>query len=471
MATLAPPASGPAVGPRPAAAGPGAAAAQLFPGCCSARRSPSCSSSPATRWCGWSSSRSRSTAGRRCSASRRSSSGSTTTRAVLTDPQFWRVLARSVVFCGVNVALTMVLGMLVALLMTRLGKGMRLLVTVGLLLAWAMPALTAIVIWGWMFDTQYGVVNWRAHRSSGMDYGGHSWLLNPLSFFVVATLVVVWRRVPFVAFTLYAGLTQVPGDVLEAAQLDGASASAAVPAHHGAVHQADPADRHVLPVIWDLRVFTQIFALQDSGGITREDEHDRRLHLPGRCRAGPLRHRQRDRRDHGGDHAGRVVRLRAPDRASGGRCEHRHRLARPGRRRARSGHRLGCATGAGAPRGKAARRTACPAAALALPGEPRRGRGLRVLGLPGLLDGQHVVPAQQPDPQRRTRRSSRRRPTLDNYRHGDVRATSQFPFPTRCGTSLMVTVSHGRRRAGVRSARRAGGDPVPVPRPARASSS
>ena len=67
-------------------------------------------------------------------------------RAVLTDPNFWTVLARSAVFCVVNVAITMVLGMLVALLLTKLGKIMRLTVTVGLLLAWAMPALTAIVI-------------------------------------------------------------------------------------------------------------------------------------------------------------------------------------------------------------------------------------------------------------------------------------------------------------------------------------
>ncbi len=54
---------------------------------------------------------------------------------VLTDPQFWAVLARSVAFCAVNVALTMVLGMLVALLLTRLGTVRRLVVTVGLLLA------------------------------------------------------------------------------------------------------------------------------------------------------------------------------------------------------------------------------------------------------------------------------------------------------------------------------------------------
>jgi N,N'-diacetylchitobiose transport system permease protein len=188
-------------------------------------------------------------------------------RAVLTDPQFWTVLLRSAVFCLVNVALTMALGMLVALLLTRLGRAMRLLVTIGLLLAWAMPALTSIVIWSWMFDTQYGVVNWLLTHL-GVDYAGHSWLIDPLSFFAVATLVITWQSVPFVAFTLYAALTTVPDDVLEAAQLDGASSwqrfrLVVVPFIRPILLIVT-----VLQVIWDLRVFTQIFALQDSGGIT-----------------------------------------------------------------------------------------------------------------------------------------------------------------------------------------------------------
>jgi N,N'-diacetylchitobiose transport system permease protein len=190
-------------------------------------------------------------------------------RAVLTDRVFWDVLQRSVLFCAANVVLTMTLGMLVALLITRLGRGMRLLVTVGLLLAWAMPALTAIVIWVWMFDSQYGVVN-SVLTSLGLDFAGHSWLIDPLSFFGVATLVITWQSVPFVAFTLYAALTQVPEDVMEAAQLDGATAwqrfrLVIVPFIRPVLLIVT-----VLQVIWDLRVFTQIFALQDSGGIAEK---------------------------------------------------------------------------------------------------------------------------------------------------------------------------------------------------------
>ncbi len=188
-------------------------------------------------------------------------------REILTDEMFWRVFVRSVLFCLVNVVATMVIGILVAVLMTKLHRWFRLLASFGLLVAWAMPALTAIIIWGWMFDTQFGVVNYVLTRLTPGDFTGHSWLINPLSFFAVATVVIVWQSVPFVAFSVYAALTTVPSDVVEAAQLDGAGA------WRRARYVVFPYLRSVLiilvmlQVIWDLRVFTQIYALQGIGGI------------------------------------------------------------------------------------------------------------------------------------------------------------------------------------------------------------
>src|SRR5262245_17166372 len=142
---------------------------------------------------------------------------------IFTDPYFWEVLWRTLIFCAVNVALTMVIGLLIALLLNSLGRGMRLLVSVSLLLAWAMPALAATVVWQWLFDTQYGVVNWLLTRLGIGDFQGHGWLAEPISFLSVATIIVVWMGVPFVAFTLYAALTQVPHELMEAAEIDGAT--------------------------------------------------------------------------------------------------------------------------------------------------------------------------------------------------------------------------------------------------------
>jgi N,N'-diacetylchitobiose transport system permease protein len=185
-------------------------------------------------------------------------------RDVFGDPEFWAVLRRTVVFCLVNVALTMVLGMAVAVLLRRLGRRMRLLAMLGLMLAWSMPALTATVVWQWIFDTQYGLANWLFGRQ------GESWLSNPLTFYMVATIIVVWMGVPFVAFTLYAGLMSIPDEMMEAAEMDGATPwqrfrDVVVPTLKPIILILTS-----LSVLWDFRVFTQIFVLQRAGSINRE---------------------------------------------------------------------------------------------------------------------------------------------------------------------------------------------------------
>jgi len=188
---------------------------------------------------------------------------------LVTDPYLWTVLLRSVVFCFANAAITMAIGVSIALLMDTMAKPVRILVQTGLLLAWAMPVLAALTIWQWLFDSEYGVINWLLTQGS-LDFQGHSWLLNPWSFFLVATVVVVWMSVPFVAFTVYAGLTQVPADVIEAAEIDGASA------FQRFRYVVVPTIRPVLlvvgllQIIWDLRVFTQIYVLQKAGGVTKD---------------------------------------------------------------------------------------------------------------------------------------------------------------------------------------------------------
>jgi N,N'-diacetylchitobiose transport system permease protein len=185
-------------------------------------------------------------------------------RQIFDDPEFWAVLRRTVLFCVVNVVLTMALGMAIALLLKRLGGKMRLLVMVGLMLAWSMPALTSTVIWQWIFDTQYGLANW------ALDRQGESWLSNPLTFYFVATIIVVWMGIPFIAFTLYAGLTQIPEETLEAAAIDGAGPwqrfrDIVVPALKPLLMILTS-----LSVLWDFRVFTQVYVLQSAGGITRD---------------------------------------------------------------------------------------------------------------------------------------------------------------------------------------------------------
>jgi len=190
---------------------------------------------------------------------------------VFTESDFPAVLARSLALMVVLTVLIVVGGMLIALLMLRLTKGWRLLVSVGLLLAWAMPPLSATVVFGWIFDTDYGLVNWALNTlTQSNDFRGHSWLIDPLSFMFVLVIIVVWQGIPFAVFTFYAGLGQVPDEVLEASQLDGANAVQrfrliVLPYLRNVITAVI-----VLETIWNLRIFTQVYALQQQGGIASE---------------------------------------------------------------------------------------------------------------------------------------------------------------------------------------------------------
>jgi N,N'-diacetylchitobiose transport system permease protein len=190
---------------------------------------------------------------------------------IFNDPHFWRVLWRTVALCLVCVTLTMSIGMGIALLLTRIPRHLRVLVSTGLVLAWALPQLVAPIVWQFIFDTQFGVVNWVLTKLGG-DYQGHSWLAEPLSFYSVATIIIVWMGVPFVAITLYAALTQVPKEVMEAAALDGAGPwqrfrDVIVPFLAPII-----AILTSLSILWDFRVFTQIYVLQKAGGIAADTD-------------------------------------------------------------------------------------------------------------------------------------------------------------------------------------------------------
>jgi N,N'-diacetylchitobiose transport system permease protein len=185
--------------------------------------------------------------------------------ALASDGALWSVVARSLAFCLITAAVTVVLGTAFAQLMAAVGKAPRLILQVALLLAWSMPVVAAMTVWIWLFDRRRGVINFLINAIPGVDVGRVNWLEDPLTFFAVASVIVVWMSVPFVAFSVYAGLTQISEEVLEAAQLDGASG------WQRFRHIIAPMIRPVLSIvlllqlIWDLRVFTQIQMLQDAG--------------------------------------------------------------------------------------------------------------------------------------------------------------------------------------------------------------
>ena len=190
---------------------------------------------------------------------------------LFSNPTTWFVVLRSVLFCLAAAAVTMVVGIGLALLMQATSKGVRLTLQIALLLAWATPVIAAMTIWNWIFDWRRGLVNWLL-TNLGLPFNGHNWLQEPLSFFAVALIIVVWMSVPFVAFSVYAGLTQVPGEVLEAAQMDGASPWQRLRLIIVPIIKPILGIVMLLQIIWDLRVFTQIKLLQDRGSIASKTD-------------------------------------------------------------------------------------------------------------------------------------------------------------------------------------------------------
>ncbi|MFD1827324.1 MULTISPECIES: carbohydrate ABC transporter permease [Mumia] len=189
---------------------------------------------------------------------------------VLTDKTTWLVIARSVAFCFAAASLTMVIGMALALLMRQVSTAARIILQVSLLAAWASPLIASLTVWNWLFDTRYGVVNWLLVKVGFASFDGYSWLANPWTFFLVAGVIVVWMSVPFVAFSLYAALTQVPEETLEASQLDGASRTQrfrfiVLPTIRPVLSIV-----MLLQIVWDLRLFAQIKYLQGAGGTVSE---------------------------------------------------------------------------------------------------------------------------------------------------------------------------------------------------------
>ena len=183
---------------------------------------------------------------------------------IFQDEQFWAVVLRTLVFTAVCVGLTMVFGTLIALLLARLGRFMRLLLTSGLVLVWATPVVVAVNIFRWMVDYEFGVLNWTLTKLHIGDFLNKDWFADPTTGFAVITAVVVWGAIPFVAITVYAGLSQVPGELVEAAEIDGARRWQIFKDITFPLLLPIFVILTSLSIIWDFQVFIQVWLLRDG---------------------------------------------------------------------------------------------------------------------------------------------------------------------------------------------------------------
>ncbi|MFG2537670.1 carbohydrate ABC transporter permease [Streptomyces sp. NPDC048511] len=139
---------------------------------------------------------------------------------LLTHSEWYRALAFTLGFTVVSVFVELVLGTLTALVLERLGAARGWILAL-LLLPWALINVVAAQLWSYLFNGTYGAVTWLCEQLLGTrpDILGE-----PVPAMAAMVAVDVWKTTPFVAIVVLAGLMLIPGDVYEAAEIDGASA-------------------------------------------------------------------------------------------------------------------------------------------------------------------------------------------------------------------------------------------------------
>ena len=192
--------------------------------------------------------------------------------SVLHDSVFWHVLVRTIVFTVANVALTIGIGTLLALLLTKVSSIVRVLLTAGLVLAWAMPPVVAVQVWLWMTNYENGVVNYVLTKLHVGNYFQHDWYATSFSQLSITTSLIVWGSIPFIVVTVYAGLSQVPHELVEAAEIDGARPWRVFRDVTVPILKPIFLILTSLSIIWDFGVFTQPFLLIDQTRINSSNE-------------------------------------------------------------------------------------------------------------------------------------------------------------------------------------------------------
>jgi len=140
---------------------------------------------------------------------------------VLSSDQFWTAAGNTAVFCVASISLTVALGTLLALLLNEPFPGRGILRAV-MLLPWAIPPVVNGLIWQWLLDGQYGLIN-AVLVGGGLLAEPQAWLSQTATAMPALILAQVWNHVPFVAVVMLAALQTVPDELYDAARLEGAN--------------------------------------------------------------------------------------------------------------------------------------------------------------------------------------------------------------------------------------------------------
>lgn len=183
--------------------------------------------------------------------------------SVLSDSETWESALTTLYYVVGSVGPAFLIGLLVALLLNQhfpLRRALRCLA----LLPWAAPGVLVSIIFLWLFDPSYGVVNYLL-RITGISNEDIGWFTNEDTALYAVLIPSIWKSFPFFALTILGALQTIPEDLYEAADIDGANKLQAFfnvtwPGIRGPAILAI-----ILNALWALREFDIIFATTGGG--------------------------------------------------------------------------------------------------------------------------------------------------------------------------------------------------------------
>lgn len=135
---------------------------------------------------------------------------------------FWRSMLNTFVFTLASQILVVILAKILAMALYKDFRG-KWLVRLLILLPWVAPISLGTIGWLWIFDPVYSIINWTLRELSMLPADTWPiWLGQPKLAMMSIVLVDVWRLLPLATVIILAGLSSIPQDIHDAAEMDGA---------------------------------------------------------------------------------------------------------------------------------------------------------------------------------------------------------------------------------------------------------
>lgn len=188
-------------------------------------------------------------------------------RRFLEDARLHKTIVQTLIYSSLRVSGVMTISMALAALLNQHIAGIGVLKRL-FLVPWALSYVVNALVWGWIYNGNFGVLNAILLRLGVIDRY-HVWLGEPATALAAIVFADIWKSVPFAALVFLAGLQGVPRDLIDAAKVDGATAWGRYR------HVTLPWLRPVLLVLlvvetmWALKAFDVIWVLTRGGPLDR----------------------------------------------------------------------------------------------------------------------------------------------------------------------------------------------------------